>query len=69
MYLFTFSSTIEKMNICVVTPQFSHSYVLLPERPLELVVVDEGAAVVRDPQLEPVRRPGQLRHAPLPPAL
>ena len=31
--------------------------------------MDQGAAVVRHPELDPVRRPGQLGHAPLAPAL
>ena len=31
--------------------------------------MDQGAAVVRHPQLEPVRGPSQLGHAPLAPAL
>ena len=48
---------------------FDLSYVILPESPLELVVVDQGAAVIRHPQLEPVGSPRQLGHAPLAPVL
>ena len=49
--------------------KFDLSYLILPECPLELVVVDQGAAVIRNPQLEPIGGSRQLSHAPLAPVL
>ena len=46
-----------------------HSYVIFPEGPLQLIIVDCGTAVVGDPEREPVCGPGQLAHSPLSPVL